>query len=86
MGQSFNRHFVQTLPLFLCAPTEFGVQRFRHIANRVLHALMVGNAGILCKQALQLVRAAAAPKGISPRLISPGLKAGASTVAPLGGA
>jgi len=48
--QGFNRNFVQAFTLLASSPAESLVQGIRHIADRILHAFIVGNAGIICKQ------------------------------------
>ena len=36
-GKGFNRHFVQTLVLLVSNPAESFIERFRHVAEGVLH-------------------------------------------------
>ena len=49
-SQSFQGYFIETLALFLRTPAQGSIQTAGHIPDGVLHALIVGNAGIICKQ------------------------------------
>src|SRR3954471_4776556 len=44
-GKCLNRHFVEAFALCLGSPTKGAVDGIRHIADCVLHAFIVGNAG-----------------------------------------
>jgi hypothetical protein len=48
-SQHLNCHFVQALALFPGSAAKCPVEVARDIADRVLHALIVGNAGMLCE-------------------------------------
>jgi hypothetical protein len=55
-GQGFDRYFIQALALFASTLAESRVKRIRDSAERVLHAFIVGYAGISCKQRFPIVQ------------------------------
>src|SRR6516164_2840325 len=48
-GEGFNRHFVQAFAPLTGDPTKSFVQSIRNVADGVLHAYIVGIAGMKCK-------------------------------------
>ena len=48
--ESFNRYLIQAFSAFAGGPAEGFIQTARHLANGILHALIVGIAGTQCKR------------------------------------
>jgi hypothetical protein len=48
--EGFERDVVQALALSLRGGAKGGVEVSRYVADGVLHAFIVGSAGIVCKQ------------------------------------
>ena len=49
-GQRFDRYFIQALAAIAGAPAKGLVQSIGHIADRIMHASIVGIVGIKCKR------------------------------------
>src|SRR5580692_2910905 len=62
-SQGLDRHFVQALALLPGHVAKSGIEIVRYIANRVLHADIVGIAGISCKHTIW---PASSPRPIGP--------------------
>jgi hypothetical protein len=65
------RHFVQALALFPGRNAESGVEIVRHIANRILHTVIVGNAGNYCKRKIIAARNGQHFEEIASSLVNP---------------
>jgi hypothetical protein len=61
-GQGLNRHVVQAFALLSGRAAKRGVQRVGYVADGILHAYSVGNAGRKCKQKAQAESVARAPR------------------------